>query len=496
MAITVAAALEHAALKEGLPELRAGDPSRRVVRWVHTSEIYDIAPLLRGGELLLTTGLGLAGSGPDERRRYVRALAEREIAGLALELGDPFGEVPEDMVEEARRLDLPLIVLTRVYPFVEVAEQINSAILDSSIVQLRHADEVGRALSRVLGERGGLEALATTLADIVARPVVVTDAVGAVVASSVEDPESVHGSPATTAAIIADGTLLGGIVIGDGPSADDRVIAAIDRAPEIFAIELLRGRSRPLLSTRERRDLLGRLLAGAQDAPVALAKHAEASRIRPDCRWAALAVAANDVQTGLSVLQGCTRDAGTQILAAELDGTALGLVAIPATTWQSTLQRIRTALERPTGPVVALGPVVTRQQAGRSLRTARQTLDLASLAAPGHRLLEAEGLVPERVMHSLTGSLLVGDLVDEQLGSLLGAPNAQTLLATLEAFLESGCSKAQTARVLHLRRQSVHQRLNRLTEHLGHDLSDPRRQTALRLALAARRLLVPADAPS
>jgi purine catabolism regulator len=34
------------------------------VRWVHSSEIYEIAPLLRGGELLLTTGLGLEDRDP------------------------------------------------------------------------------------------------------------------------------------------------------------------------------------------------------------------------------------------------------------------------------------------------------------------------------------------------------------------------------------------------------------------------------------------------
>jgi purine catabolism regulator len=82
----------------------------------------------------------------------------------------------------------------------------------------------------------------------------------------------------------------------------------------------------------------------------------------------------------------------------------------------------------------------------------------------------------------------LADLVEEQLGPLLRTPRAETLVRTLEAYLDSGGSKAATARVLHLRRQSVHQRLARIAALLGRDLDDARQQTALRLALAARRL--------
>ncbi len=40
----------HWQLRQG-----CGEP----VRWVHPSELADIAPLLRGGDLVLTTGIAL-----------------------------------------------------------------------------------------------------------------------------------------------------------------------------------------------------------------------------------------------------------------------------------------------------------------------------------------------------------------------------------------------------------------------------------------------------
>lgn len=485
MALTLAAVLEHPALLHSRPQLLAGDPSTRTVRWVHSSEIYDIARLLRGGELLLTTGLGLERSTPEERRAYVRALAEKEIAGLALELSDSFSAVPAEMVDESRRLDLPFVALRDVYPFVEVTEQINSAILDSSIVRLRHADEVGRALSLVLAERRGLDALTFALAELVARPVVLTDSTGAVLASAADDPDDVLRSPSATATVTADGVLLGGLTIGEGVSGGDLLQAAMDRAPEIFALEVLRGRQQPLLTGRDRRDLLGRMLAGAPEDPAALAAHASASRIRSDASWAGLAIGSSDGSRGLSVAQDVTRTAGVPVLAAEMEGAVYALVALPGSNPDEAMSRVSSALRSTRGPRTAVGPVVPITSAGRSLRSARQALLLGDSNWIGQRPLVAEELAVERLLAAVADGRHLADLVDEQLGALLEAPKAESLVRTLEAYLDSGCSKAATARALHLRRQSVHQRLTRISALLGRNPDDPRWQTSLRLALAA-----------
>jgi purine catabolism regulator len=486
VALTLAAVLEHPALLHSRPQLLAGDPSTRTVRWVHSSEIYDIARLLRGGELLLTTGLGLERSTAEERRAYVRALAEKEIAGLALELSDSFSAVPAEMVDEARRLALPFVALHDVYPFVEVTEQVNSAILDSSIVRLRHADEVGRALSLVLAERRGLDALTLTLAELLARPVVLTDSTGAVLASAADDPEHVLRSPSATATVIADGVLIGGLVVGEGVSGDDLLQAAIDRAPEIFALEVLRGRQQPLLTGRDRRDLLGRMLAGAPEDPGALAAHASASRIRSDASWAGLAIGSSDGIRGLSMAQDVARASGVPVLAAEMEGAVSALVALPGGNSDEAMARVHSALRATPGPRTAVGPVVPITSAGRSLRSAHQALLLGDSERTGQRPLVAEELVVERLLAAVGDRRHVVDLVDEQLGGLLRATKAESLVRTLEAYLDSGCSKAATARALHLRRQSVHQRLTRISALLGRDIDDPRWQTSLRLALAAR----------
>ena len=53
----------------GMPlRLLAGDEEAdRPIRWVHVSELEDPTPWLKGGELILTTGLGI-GTTPAKQR--------------------------------------------------------------------------------------------------------------------------------------------------------------------------------------------------------------------------------------------------------------------------------------------------------------------------------------------------------------------------------------------------------------------------------------------
>jgi purine catabolism regulator len=64
MGLNLQELLDLPVLRRARPEVVVGSHlEARPVRWVHTSEIYEISPLLKGGEVLLTTGLGLVGLG-------------------------------------------------------------------------------------------------------------------------------------------------------------------------------------------------------------------------------------------------------------------------------------------------------------------------------------------------------------------------------------------------------------------------------------------------
>jgi PucR family transcriptional regulator, purine catabolism regulatory protein len=67
--LTVRAVLAEPVVRRAEPEVLAGeDGLDNEVRWVHAGEVPNIASMLRGGELLLSTGMGI-GAGAREQRR-------------------------------------------------------------------------------------------------------------------------------------------------------------------------------------------------------------------------------------------------------------------------------------------------------------------------------------------------------------------------------------------------------------------------------------------
>lgn len=169
--ITVQRALELPGLRAGLPEVVAGaDRLNRTVRWVHAGEVPNIASLLKGGELLLTTGLGL-GTRPAEQRAFVHRLADRGIAALVVELGPRFGRLPASIVDAARAAGLPLVQLHREVPFVAVTEEVHTEIVNGHYALLQQAEEVHRRATRALLDGGGVPQVLGILADFTANPV-------------------------------------------------------------------------------------------------------------------------------------------------------------------------------------------------------------------------------------------------------------------------------------------------------------------------------------
>ena len=62
-------------------------------------------------------------------------------------------------------------------------------------------------------------------------------------------------------------------------------------------------------------------------------------------------------------------------------------------------------------------------------------------------------------------------------------------MRTLEVHLRNGCSPTRTAALLHVGRQSLYQRLERIESLLGTPVGDPGMHTELLLAACAHRLL-------
>src|SRR3712207_1418327 len=131
----------------GVPQVVAGEAALdRPVRWVHITELTDPASFLKGGELVLTTGVPL----PDEPalvRRYVDELADVGAAALVLELVRRFHRAPEALVSACHARRLPLVTLTRDVNFVDVTQVVHSLILGNQAEALRRTHRIHEAFT-------------------------------------------------------------------------------------------------------------------------------------------------------------------------------------------------------------------------------------------------------------------------------------------------------------------------------------------------------------
>ena len=496
MHLTLERVLAHPSLTPGAPCVRAGTAGlQRRVRWIHSSEVLEIASLLRGGELLLTGGGMLAAAPPPDQRRYVRQLAERNVAGVAIETGPSLPAVPAAVLDEAEALGFPVVELCRRIPFVDVAEAVNAELVDESVTRLRYGGELAHALSGILARGGDLRELLELLGGRTAVPVALFTSAGRLV-SAYPDGDAAVGPPprppaGTTSRISVRGAHAATLVFWPEPDTDLDLLAIVsERASEAIGLALLR--SHPP-STRD--------LAASELARTAYRVPQERGRLvhlgqligfDPLDPVVGVALVTAATSAGLPGLDDLLRRHG-RIAMDTADTEIRAIVSLPdrrgaATHRAALVAELREWARTLDSVVVGVGPVVPDlASVPTSMELAVSSVQQRSAYGPGsvvdttttavEMLLGTEDLRPRREQ-----------FVRGQLAMLLSLRpgERETLMHTLEVYLDSGCSKTRTAEVLHLQRQSLYGRLERAFRMIGGDPIGTDRVLPLHLALRLR----------
>jgi purine catabolism regulator len=117
------------------------------VRWVHSTELTDPTPWLKGGELLLTMGIQL--DGPKTQRELIERLVDHEIAGLGFGTGFTHKRLPAALVTAARKHSFPLFEVPYELPFIAITERAFAQLLDERYEMLQR-NMVGDVLAEAL----------------------------------------------------------------------------------------------------------------------------------------------------------------------------------------------------------------------------------------------------------------------------------------------------------------------------------------------------------
>ena len=476
--------------------LSGDDHVDHAVRWVHTADLYDIAPLLRGDEILLTNGVGLIGVDETGRRLYVLRLAESGVAGLLFEVGRTFAQVPEDMVDEARDVGLPVVELQPVLRFTEVAEAINSELIDRSVARLRHADEISRTLSEALARGASLSELIEQIAATLRTWVSLSDYAGrVVVAAGHVDPT--EAEPSAEAPVLVEGTAWGRLTIGAGGVAEVLVEAVMDRAPTVLGLCLIREQKDVAGSLRAQQLLLDQLGANQSvERGLLEARMRAAGVATTDHEYACIAVDPRRVESAAKIVDGLIRQVGHGVFGL-VEGTLCALLAGQTDDASPNLAHevrsiARDALPRRARLCAAVGRAVRDpSDLPRAMYEARATLALGQDLHVKQPIVSVQALALERMLTAHGNLDATRQFVDDQIGVLERADSAKSgqLSHTLEVLAACGGNKAEAAKRLHMRRQSLYYRLDQISKLLDVDLDDPKQMVTLAVAVTARRML-------
>src|SRR3954447_10464598 len=496
-------------------ELLAGDDAADApVRWVHISELADPTPWLSGGELLLTTGMGL---GEDaSQRAYVDRLAEHGLAGLGFGLGFGHDTIPGALLDAAVTRGFPLFCVPYELPFIAVTERAFTQLVNEQYAVLRRAIAGHERLQRIVLSERGLDVIAGTLSTLVGGAALVFDGRGEPLARRTFRRELEPDAFAAVASELHERARNGdsrafaphhpdvagralALPVADAPEArrplpqawlvaikDTGGLSDFDRlllhqAVTVVALELLRRR---VADTTERRlagDLLSEIVAGTLAGPE-LARRLEPFGLRGRVSAVVLEADEDPVEEAL-------QQEGTAALVARTAGLTCALLPGFA---DEELHELGERLRARVGGRAGAGRAVAAGDARRAYHEARCALEALALSNGNGatRLATSRDLGSFQLLLALQDSDALRLFCESLLGPIEQGEGhyGGELMRSLEAFIEANGQWEAAARRLYCHRHTLRYRIRKIEELTGRDLGSARDRIEFWLAMRGREL--------
>jgi PucR family transcriptional regulator, purine catabolism regulatory protein len=514
--LTVADVLALPVVAAGRPQVVAGEAGLdRHVRWVHITELTDPASFLKGGELVLTTGIPLP-TQPSLVRRYVDELADVGAAAVVIELVRRFHRPPEPLVQACRRRGLPLVTLSTDVNFVDVTQVVHALILGNQAAALHRTHQIHEAFTALTLRGAGPEDVLRAAAEMSGRTVVLENRTHQAVIcepanGSVEqaldawegrsraaprcDEPSVQGPEGwLTAPVEYRGERWGRLVMlpaGRAFRPEDGTI--MERAAMTLTI------ARLIHSTPwERgahRNLLRDIAEQRHRSPAEASARAAALGLPTDGRFLAVLVDtelhSDRAELESRLAQELQVAHGAALVGELAPGRVLVLLTLRhAEEWQPAVERLaRAARDADPQAVVCVGSEGAGiTYAARSIRDAVRVAESVLPGTAGKPFHDLSDIGLPQLLYALREDVRIQDFGEQQIGRLLAhdARHRTDLVPTLRHYLDAAGSKTVAARRGNLSRQTLYQRLRVIERILGCDLESGEERTALHVALIAR----------
>ncbi|CAL9644542.1 helix-turn-helix domain-containing protein [Streptomyces sp. enrichment culture] len=294
------------------------------------------------------------------------------------------------------------------------------------------------------------------------------------------------GGREVVVAVVAGRTLLGALVLEQGAVEFGPVEhRTAERAAQITALLSLKQDALAEAEQTVRRDLLADLLADDPQRRAGVAQRAQARGIRTD-RLASLVVVSLPAELRHSAARAAGRAVGSCGLIGEHADWVVALTT--ETDPAAAAALVHTAVRRALGhPALAVGAELGEVPDG--VRGQVEAATACARVLPALGVTDTAATTDEYLPYTALfgpGEARVDAFVRRVLGPVLDwdAERGGHLLATLAAYLDSRLSPVATGRALHLHKNTVLQRLDRIGELLGEQWQAPER--LFRITVAVR----------
>ncbi len=524
-------------VRRGRPLVVAGaDRLDAPVRWVHAVELTDVARLLRGGELVLSTGIAL----PDDDR-LLAAYVDRAGRGRRGRAGRRAGPPVRRRRCRPRWSPRPrhgraaADRVRREVAFIEITEAVHARIIDAQLDELRVSERLHEMFTELSVAGASPEEIVRQAAALAGRPVILADLSHRVLACSPggADPGRLLSGFARAEPLgssVRPDRLRRGVGLaghpgrraGRGLGAGDpglrrrrppaRIPCCIERAATTLALGRLLTRHRESLERQAHRTLISGIISQAHADPAEAAVRSRALGVPVDGRQLiAMVLRFRD-----RVVSGPGSPLGVSAHARVLDLADTAAAACRAERIPSlvgTLDDDRAGAMLSLGPRVEPDDVLTRlatrirDRAGvdpdllvigvgatagsirdvrRSFLEASQVADVAAPvpADPARRCSTGSRPAPARPAAPAARRPAAADVRRARTRRAAGHATP-ALIDALAAYLAAGGNKAEAAKAAHLARPTFYERLRRIERILGTDLSSAESRTSLHVALLA-----------
>lgn len=520
---TLSDVLRLPALQRARPRIAVGSDHLNVtVRWVHIAEVTDLAHLLRGGELVLTTGIAMPDE-PEELRRYVDDLAAVGVSGIAVELGRKYhADLPKGLLDAAREARIPVISLDREARFVEITEAVHVRVVNEQLEELRESERLHEVFTQLSVDGAEPAQVLREVARLSGFPVVLENLTHQVLACDLngEDPSilaswenrsravrtglrTVHdpGTGWLVTTVGARGQDWGRLILICGADPSPTQTMLVERAATTLALGRLLERHQESLERQTHRTIIAGIIDRSYSDPEEALVRARAVGVPLSGRQliglvlrlrtggSGLAAQARLADTAEGAARAC-RELRLPALVGSLDDIRVGLLlALPEReNLDSFLHRLSDRIHERVGgrPVLAVGSQAEDiREVRRSFLEARQVGDVAMRQTEHRPFYRLPDLHLRGLLHLFRDDERLQTYVERELGPLLAydARHDSDLTEMLRCYLDAGRNKALAASSAHLSRPAFYERLRRISHVLDADLDSVEICLSLHVAL-------------